>query len=145
MKHYELVLVMDAMTSMDTIKKVAEDIQEVIPNLLATDDMGMLPLVTKLNGHGKAYFLSYYFQSDSKGLDALKQYVRITRAIAKSHIFAMTADEKFYNYADLKKTYETLAERDQPKKVAKTATKQVEVMEETQQEVLESSEEETEE
>lgn len=119
MKHYELVLVMDAATSMDAISKVREEVVAIIPKLLATDDMGMLPLATKLHGHTKAYFLSFHFESDAKGLEAIKQYIRITRAIAKSHIFAMTADEVFPYYADLKKSYEILVERDQPKKVGK--------------------------
>ncbi|MEY3197976.1 MAG: hypothetical protein RL023_872 [Candidatus Parcubacteria bacterium] len=136
MKHYELVLVMDASTSMDTVNKVREDIAALIPNLLATDDMGMLPLATKLHGQSKAYFLSYHLQSDTKGLEVLKQHIRITRAIAKSHIFAMHADDIFSLYADLKKTHEKLVERDQPKKVLKQAiAKQVEVLEEVQEEV----------
>ncbi len=95
MKHYELVLVMDASVSMDVIKKIQEDIVTMMPKLLATDDMGMLPLATKLNGYAKAYFLSFYFESDTAGLQVLKQYIRITRAIAKSHIFAMTTEDKF--------------------------------------------------
>lgn len=116
--------------SMDAITKIREEIVAVIPQLLDTDDMWLLPLASKINGHTTAYFVSYYFQSTAEWLQAIKQYLRITRGIAKNSLFALDADEKFQKYADLKKTYEALVERDQPKKNAKVAEKQVEIIQE---------------
>jgi ribosomal protein S6 len=116
MKHYELVLIFGAATSLDAINQARNNIESVISEIIQIDDIWMLPLVSPLLGHNTAYFVSYYIKSDTAWLQAIKQQIRITREIIKHHIFAMNESDIFIMYKDINISYNKLVERDIPKK-----------------------------
>lgn len=105
-KHYELVCVIDARLSMEDIRAQMKAVEQLAGNtIIATDDMGLLPLAYPLKGQMQAYFVSYALGIETNLLTELKKNLSIQKWVLKYHVFSLKSPEAFLKYADLKKAY----------------------------------------
>ena len=79
-KHYELVCVIDARLSMEDIRAQMKAVEQLAGNtIIATDDMGLLPLAYPLKGQMQAYFVSYALGIETNLLTELKKNLSIQK------------------------------------------------------------------
>lgn len=133
MKQYELVCVIDGGLSSADATAVREKLEKHIPTIVATDDMGLMPLAYPLNGQDQAYFLSYHIEAPADSLVAIKAELKLIKGLAKYVFYVMKDGEEFLTFADLQKRYDTLVE-DEMKRLGKDTVEELEDEEEETQE-----------
>ena len=143
MNTYELVCVIDTALASKERDALKEKIQKALPEIKATDDMGLLPLAYPLRGQEQAYFVSYHIGATPDQVTGLKSMFRLEKSIVKYVFYVMKEQDTFLHFADLQKSYDALVEADETAK-KKDAPKEeaVEEKEEIKGEVVEEATEE---
>ncbi len=127
MRHYELVIVIDANLAAKDMKEVSGKVEKFLwKGILDTDDIGLMQTKYQIEGQDQAYYISYYVELDPDSIPQLKLDLSILKWIAKFTLFGMKESEAFLKMSDLKKRYEDMQpeEVEEEKKVEEEAIKQ---------------------
>jgi ribosomal protein S6 len=116
MKNYELVCIIDAAVAGKDVDALKTKIEKEL-DVVATDDMGLLPLAYPLRGQEQAYFVSYHIRIDAEKMAKVSNMLKLEKGIAKYVFFVMKENEAFLKYADLKKSYDTIVEEEEAAKM----------------------------
>ena len=130
MKTYELVCVIDAWlpnTEINAVKdRVVSHLERAWWEVVATDDIGLLPTAYPIRGQDQAYYLSLHIRVDAQALPELRETYGLEKGLARSAFYSMRDSQSFFTYSELTKRYEET----------------LDIEEETQNEEEESNEEE---
>lgn len=131
MKNYELVCIIDAAVAGKDVDALKGKIEKEL-DVLATDDIGLLPLAYPLRGQEQAYFVSYHVRLTPEVMAKVSNMLKLEKGVAKYVFYTMKESERFLHFADMKKSYNAIVEAEEAAKMKDTSDQETE--EETQEE-----------
>ena len=114
---YELVCVIDAVLASKEVDALKKKIEKALPEIKATDEMGLLPLAYPLRGQDQAYFVSYHIGATAEQVIDLKSMLRLEKSVAKYVFYAMREQDQFLHFTDLQKSYDALIAANEAEKM----------------------------
>lgn len=140
MKQYELVCVIDASLWMTAVDDLKSSLVWLIPELIATDDMWLLPTAYPMWWQMQAWYVSYHIKASWDDIVLIKKELRLLKGLLKSVFYTLKSSEDFILFSDLKKSFETLVEKEEKLKQKKEKVQEDVV----QEDLLEVSENDSE-
>lgn len=112
MKTYELVCVIDAWLPNTEItatkERVVSQLTKAWWEVIATDDIGLLPTAYPIRGQDQAYYLSLHIRVDANQLPELREVYGLEKGLARVAFYSMGNNQEFFSYAQLAKRYEDI-------------------------------------
>lgn len=74
--------------------------------VVATDDIGLLPTAYPIRGQDQAYYLSLHVRVDADQLPELREVYGLEKGLARAAFYSMGNTQEFFSYSQLAKRYE---------------------------------------
>lgn len=110
MNRYELVVLVDSRLSNEEIESNIKLVDEILwKNLIEKDDMWLLDLEYNMNWADRAYFVSYFIDSDDTTMSVLRKHFFLNKEKILRYVFyKMSPKDEFLKYKDLQKKFENI-------------------------------------
>lgn len=120
MKHYELVLLLNASLQEKEQKSFISELEnELKESILQKDEIGLITTAHDLwekKGNNKFYFVSYYLNADQKVLDAVRKHLLYNKVVYRYSFFAMNKSDEMFSFDKVQQELEKIIATWQEKK-----------------------------
>lgn len=130
MNRYEFVVLLDSKLPQDKRIELINSIETMLEDkVLEKDDIWMLDTEYKINREKRAYYLSYYIETEWDFIENIKKNLSIIKWVLRFTFFKMSKTEKFFKFSEINKQFElsneekTLKENDNAFKNMETESK----------------------
>lgn len=126
MKHYELVLLLNATLQEKERKDLISGLEkEIEGSILQKDDMGLLTIAHDLGekkGNDKFYFVSYYLNADKNVTDTIKKFLLYNKVVYRYFLFGMNKTDEMFSFEKINEQMTKIIENWEEKKMGNKVT-----------------------
>jgi ribosomal protein S6 len=110
MAKYEFVGLIDPTLPNDSIKKLVNDIKNILGNIVDEDEIWYLDLVYPINKNQRAYFVSYLVEMEPSEVAEKKKDISLLKWVMRFFFYKMGPKDKFLKFHEVNKQFEMTEE-----------------------------------